>query len=245
VTDPVSERYKEALRKGHEAVVHGRPADAVRHYEEAGRLAQQRPLPFVSMGTVYLQMRRPQEALAAFDEALRRAPGDVPALRGKARALEAAGRRDEAAQLARRAAELTAMEQAGRPGAATGPDDGRDPEGLFLAASEARERAERDQAVGTFLEAAVAYAERNQWAAATDACFRALETSPGDVRVHLAMAGLYLRRGWPQLGVERLTLVLRLLDVDPDPDARAAVQDLARDFHSLDPALELMARRGA
>ena len=245
MTDPAPERYKEALRKGHEAVINGRPADAVRHYQEAGRLAPQRPLPFVSTGTVYLQMRRPQEALAAFDEALRRAPADVPALRGKAQALEAAGRRDEAALLARRATELVAMERAGRPGGPALADDGRDPEGLFRSAIEARARAESERAVDAFLDAAVAYAGRNQWAAATDACFRALETAPGDVRVHLAMAGLYLRRGWPQLGVERLTLILRFLDVEPDPDARAAVHDLARDFHALDPALEHMARRGA
>ncbi|CAN5782543.1 hypothetical protein BH23CHL8_BH23CHL8_12030 [soil metagenome] len=244
MTDPLSERYKEALRQGHEAVVNGRPRDAVKYYEDAGRLGEQRPLPFVSMGSVYLQMRRPTEALAAFDEALRRAPADVAALRGKARALEAAGRRDEAALLARRAAELTAMEEAGRPGTPAPPNDGLDPEGLFRAAIEAHGRAEGERAVGTFLDAAVAYAARNQWAAAADACFRALETSPADLRVHLAMAGLYLRRGWSQLAVERLTLILRFLDIEPDPDARAAVQDLARDFHSLHPALDLIARRG-
>jgi tetratricopeptide (TPR) repeat protein len=244
VTDPIPDRYKEALRQGHEAVVNGRPREAVQHYEEAGRLAGHRPLPFVSMGRVYLQMRRPQEALAAFDEALRRAPADVSALRGKAAALEAAGRREEGALLARRAAELTAMERAGHPAGPVPADEGHDAEGLFSAASEARERADDAQAVDSFLDAAVAYAERNQWSAAMDACYRALETAPGDLRVHLAMAGLYLRRGWPHLGVERLTLIERLLDIDPDPDARAAVQDLARDFHSLDPALERLARRG-
>jgi tetratricopeptide (TPR) repeat protein len=245
VTEPVPERYKEALRLGHEAVVNGRPRDAVKHYEEAGRLVEHRPLPFVSMGMVYLQMRRPQEALGAFDQALRRAPADVAALRGKAQALEAAGRRDEAAYLARRAAELTAMEQAGRPAPPGTADDGRHAESLFVAASEARSRSDDQAAVASFLDAAVAFAERNQWAAAMDACFRALEISSGDLRVHLAMAGLYLRRGWPQLGVERLGLIGRLLDIDPDPDARVAVQDLARDYHTLDPALELLARRGA
>ena len=58
VTDPISDRYKEALRRGHVAVLQGRPREAIAHYEEAGRLAGHRPLPWVSMGSVYLQMRR-------------------------------------------------------------------------------------------------------------------------------------------------------------------------------------------
>ena len=77
MSDPVSTRYKDALRRGHVAVVRGRPREAISHYEQAGELVTDRPLPFVSMGNVYLQMREPKEALKAFDEALERAPSDV------------------------------------------------------------------------------------------------------------------------------------------------------------------------
>ena len=54
--------------------------EAVGHYQEAGRLAGHRPLPFVSMGSVFLSMRRPADAIAAFDEALRSIPWDLSAL---------------------------------------------------------------------------------------------------------------------------------------------------------------------
>ena len=66
MSDPVSARYKEALQRGHVAVVKGRPHDAVGHYEEAGRLAPDRPLPYARMGQVYLRMEQSREALKAF-----------------------------------------------------------------------------------------------------------------------------------------------------------------------------------
>ena len=106
MTDQVSSRYKEALRRGHLAVVKGRPREAVQHYEEAGRLAGDRPLPFNSMGSVYLQMRKPQDALRAYDEALRRAPNDLDAMHGRARALAAEGKKKDAQVQAERAEEL-------------------------------------------------------------------------------------------------------------------------------------------
>ena len=72
-----SVRYREALRRGHVAVARGRPRESIAHYEEAARLAERRALPFVSMGSVYLQMHQPREAIRAFDDALERAPGDI------------------------------------------------------------------------------------------------------------------------------------------------------------------------
>ena len=92
MTDPVFERYKEALKRGHVAVFRGRPKEALASYQEAARLVGHRALPWVSMGSVLLQMGRVQESIAAYDEALQRAPGDRQALGGKAIALTAAGR---------------------------------------------------------------------------------------------------------------------------------------------------------
>ena len=44
MTDPVFERYKEALKKGHVAVFRGRPKDALSHYQDAARLVSHRAL---------------------------------------------------------------------------------------------------------------------------------------------------------------------------------------------------------
>jgi tetratricopeptide (TPR) repeat protein len=241
VTDTVSDRYKEALRLGHVAVVRGRPREAVEHYQEAGRLAGHRPLPWVSMGSVYLRMRRPTEALGAFDEALRRSPGDVAALRGKAEALLLAGRREEASAVARRAAELEAMEQAGRRIAAFAAGDA---DVAFAQAEAARAEHDDGRAVEAYLSAAAAYAERDLADAALDACYRALEVAPGDLDVHFAMAELYLRRGWREHGVERLGLIEHTLRIEEDPGVRARLVDLASAYRTLDPVLERIAAAG-
>ena len=237
----VSERYKDALRRGHEAVVKGRPREAVKHYEEAGRLAEQRPLPFVSMGSVLLQMRQPRDAIRAFDEALRRAPTDIEAMRGMADALEADGRQDEARALGRRAAELEAMERAGRRIA-----HGSDERSLVLERHVTEgERLHRqgdvEGAVAAFLSAAAGYTQQNSFDAALDACLRALEARPGAIDAHLMMAGMYLRRGWRELGVERVVLLDRRLQLDEDPRRRSALQALARDHRAVHPDLERLA----
>ncbi len=54
MSDPVSTRYKDALQRGHVAVVKGRPREAIGHYEQAGALAPDRPLPYLRMGAVLL-----------------------------------------------------------------------------------------------------------------------------------------------------------------------------------------------
>ena len=115
--------FLQPLQRGHVAVVRGRPREAVEHYREAGTLAPDRPLPFVRMGEVLLQMEQPREAVRAFDEALARAPSDTVALRGKAAALAAEGKPAEARAIAARAVELEAMERAGR--SVRGPADSR------------------------------------------------------------------------------------------------------------------------
>ena len=204
MSDAVSSRYKEALRSGHTAVVKGRPREAVEHYEEAGRLAGERPLPFISMGSVYLQMRKPQDALRAYDEALRRVPDDLDALRGKAQALEADGKRQDAQMVVARAAEIEARMRAGERADAAANERVRSLESHIAAGISARIAGDPGRAVAAFLAAANGYAQQNQFSAAIEACFRALELRPGAIDVHLAMAGMYLRRGWRAHGVQRM-----------------------------------------
>ncbi len=241
MTDPISTRYKEALRRGHVAVAKGRPREAIQHYEEAGRLAEQRPVPFVSMGTVYLQMRQPKEALRAFDEALKRAPGDLDAMRGKAQALDADGKAAEAGALRQRAGDLEAMERAGQRTAPTVDPRSLELEQHIQAGAAARAAGDRDTACLAYLSAANGYSAANDFDAALDACLRALEAHPGNIDVHFTMAVMYLRLGWVEHGVQRVTLIERRLDIDDDPRRRSALHALARDHRALSPELERLA----
>jgi tetratricopeptide (TPR) repeat protein len=245
MTDQAADRYREALRRGHLAVARGRPREAIAHYQEAAGLAEHRSLPLVAMASVHLQMRQPREAIRACDEALKRAPGDVAAMRGKAAALEADGRAAEASVIARRAAELESMERAGRPGGVAVDGPNRDPELLVMEGIEARAANELDRCAAAFHAAALRFAASDALDAAIDACLRALEACPGAIDVHFTMAHLYLRRGWSDLAVQRVTLIDHRLAVDADPRRQAALQALARDYRSLAPELERLANSSA
>jgi tetratricopeptide (TPR) repeat protein len=104
--EDVFERYKEALKDGHVAVLRGRLEEAIAHYRRAGEIATERALPHSSIGGVLVRLGRVDEALAAYEEALRRAPLDEAALSGQSDALLAAGRRAEAAEVLDRLAQV-------------------------------------------------------------------------------------------------------------------------------------------
>ena len=106
--DPIFERYKEALKAGHVAVLRGRSDEAIAHYREAADIAPDRPLPHTSLGGVLVREGRLDEALAAYARALGRAPRDEAALSGRAEALLAAGRGAEAAEILERLADVQA-----------------------------------------------------------------------------------------------------------------------------------------
>lgn len=239
--DDVSSRYRDALQRGHTAVVKGRPREAIGHYEQAALLAENRPLPLVSMGSVYLQMRRPKEAIKAFDLALRRAPTDVAAMRGMASALEADGSLEESAALARRAAELEAMDRAGQPAETSAHERRQQLEQLITQGCLARAAGDLDRAAAAFHAAAIGYGAQDSFAAALDACLRALEARPGAIDVHFTMAHLYLRRGWIDFGVQRVRLIDRRLGIDADARRRAALLALARDYQALAPEFQQLA----
>ena len=244
MTDPVSSQYKEALRRGHMAVVKGRPREAVEHYAEAGRLAGQRPLPFTSMGSVYLQMRKPAEALRAYDEALRRAPNDLDALRGRARALAADGKKQEALAEMQRADQVESMLRAGQQAATAVDVRASELERLVSEGARARRAGDLEAAVAAYLAAARGFEQQNSFDAAIDASFRALEARPGDMDVHLLMTGMYLRRGWTAHAVERAHFLDKRLRIDEEPQRRAALTALARDHRGIDPELDRLAASG-
>ncbi|MGH2512056.1 MAG: hypothetical protein ACRDGQ_05165 [Candidatus Limnocylindrales bacterium] len=97
MTDVPYERYKEALRVGHVAALHGRFDDALAAYDEAAAVAPDRALPLTSRAGVLVRQDRLDEALEAYGAALGLAPRDESALGGRADALVRAGRPAEAA----------------------------------------------------------------------------------------------------------------------------------------------------
>jgi tetratricopeptide (TPR) repeat protein len=126
VSESLFEQYKAALRRGHVSALAGDLEHALAAYTEAGQLVPERALPIASQGTVLHRLDRWPEAAAAFDLALRMAHDDEAALRARAQAreerglrsgaaadferlafvLDVAGRSADAADAARRAADL-------------------------------------------------------------------------------------------------------------------------------------------
>ena len=116
------------------------------------------------------------------------------------------------------------MENAGRR---MGAMPAGDADLSFAEAEEARAVDDDERAIEAYLAASAAYAQRDLPDAALDACYRALEVAPGTIAVHLAMADLYLQRGWREHGVVRMELIEHVLRIDPDPDVSMRLQDLA------------------
>ena len=97
MTDELFDRYKDALRAGHVAVLRGRLDEALVAYRAAEAIAPGRALPHTSMGGVLLDLGRVDEALDELGIAVELAPRDEGALLGRAEALVRAGRPTEAA----------------------------------------------------------------------------------------------------------------------------------------------------
>ena len=109
MSDVPYERYKEALRVGHVAALHGRLDDALAAYDEAAAVAPDRALPLTSRAAVLVRLDRLDEALDAYGAALGLAPRDESALGGRADALVRAGRPAEAAGALDLLAEIQAV----------------------------------------------------------------------------------------------------------------------------------------
>ncbi len=97
MTETLFERYKEALRAGHVAVLRGRFEEAAAAYREAVSIAGDRAVPRTALGGVHLRLGDPLAALEAYDGALAVEPDDDASLLGRAQALVVLRRTDEAA----------------------------------------------------------------------------------------------------------------------------------------------------
>jgi len=108
MSDLVVDRYKDALKAGHVAVLRGRPEDALAHYQAAVDAAPDRPLPYSSLGGVLAGLGRFEEARAAYARALGLGSREEGTLIGLAEALLALERGSDAAAALDRLAELQA-----------------------------------------------------------------------------------------------------------------------------------------
>jgi tetratricopeptide (TPR) repeat protein len=84
VARPLFEQYKDALRRGHVALLGDELDAALEAYREAAGLVPERPLPYVSIGTVLARLGQGEAALAAFDRALAIAPDEESTLQARA-----------------------------------------------------------------------------------------------------------------------------------------------------------------
>jgi tetratricopeptide (TPR) repeat protein len=75
------------------------------------------------------------------------------------------------------------------------------------------------------LRVVTAHAEQGRIATALDLAFTALGSSPGDPRLHLAIARLHLALGWRRQAIEEVARLARLVEVTDDEGGREAVAD--------------------
>jgi tetratricopeptide (TPR) repeat protein len=102
-----------------------------------------------------------------------------------------------------------------------------DTESLLAEAAELFEAGDTAGASDRMLVAVAVHRAAGRLDAALDVCFQLLAISPGDPRVHLAIANLQLDRGWTPLAREKIDLLVRLTSLTGDTQAEADVHGLA------------------
>lgn len=112
-----------------------------------------------------------------------------------------------------------------------------DPGALTLAVEAAIDAGDLDEARRLAVLAAAGHRSQGQLHAAIDACYEALAIAPADPDIHLALAELYLDRGWRALSADKLVLLGRLANLTGDSATRARLSALARARFADDPRL--------
>ncbi len=112
-----------------------------------------------------------------------------------------------------------------------------DPAAAMAAVEDAAETGDAVATRTAALAAARGHREAGQLHAAIDACYQALATNPADPALHLALAELYVDRGWRAAAADKLVLLARLVDLGDDPSTRERLCGLATRLPD-DPRLE-------
>ncbi len=226
MTEDVYNRYRDALRLGHQFAAEGKFKEALGEYRAAATVAE-RALPHVGVGAMHLRLAQPREALTAFERALELEPENIDALSGRAAAMLATGRRVEAAAIRDRIRALRAgPEQA--PATSGGPSPLAGAEANAVAGEQARAAGNTDAAIDLWLFEAAEHVRAGHHDAALDACLRALTLDSGALRIHLEMIRVYFARGWDDRATQRTTLLDRILTLTPDDTLRAGLDNLVQ-----------------
>lgn len=164
---------------------------------------------------------------------LRRAPGDADAeealaralhvLEGSLSALPTVSAEFPTAELSAAVADEEADRadtQPAEPGGLTPRAARLDPELLGRDADVAVEAGDAATAGRLLLEVARLQVAGGHYAAAIDACHRALAVVPSDPDLHLQLAEIYVARGWRTLAADKLVLLARLIELADDVEAR-------------------------
>jgi tetratricopeptide (TPR) repeat protein len=112
-----------------------------------------------------------------------------------------------------------------------------DPGVLTLAVEVAIDAGDLDRTRAQAVLAAAGHRSVGRLHAAIDACYEALAMAPADPDIHLALAELYLDRGWRALAADKLVLLGRLVQLTGDTATLARLCDLAAARVGDDPRL--------
>jgi hypothetical protein len=112
-----------------------------------------------------------------------------------------------------------------------------DPAAAMAAVEDAAAAGDADATKSAALVAVRGHRAAGQVHAAIDACYQALATNPADPMLHLALAELYVDRGWRAAASDKLVLLSRLIDLGGDPSTRQRLCGLATRLPD-DPRLE-------
>ncbi len=210
-------------------------------HEAAGRVAEACDTARRALEQAESKSRR--RHVEELTEALRSAVGDKAAEQALARALRVL--EGTAPALARPTAPAVPGEAAGAPvtDVAVEPPEAppevppADAAALALEAEAALDAGDNELAREKLLAVAAAHRAGGRFAAALDACYGALAVAPSDTDLHLALAELYLSRGWRAPAAEKLLLLSRLIDLDGDGPARERLCSMVSARFSDDPRL--------
>jgi tetratricopeptide (TPR) repeat protein len=239
--DDVYGQYREALKLGHQEAAAGRFAQALRHYTAAAELAPDRALPHIAVGGMQLRLGHARESLVAYDRALQNEPTNIDALTGRAAALLAAGRRDEANKVQQ---QIIDIRRAAEMPSAFAPADATDmskADTLHAAGQIALTQGNQDVAIDAWLAESAEHASADHLDAALDAALAAVSIAPSAPRIHLQLVRLYFQRGWSEKAVERALLLDRLLTLDPEPTVHEQLRKLAAQYVAADQRLATLA----
>ena len=131
-------------------------------------------------------------------------------------------------------------EPAGAQAAAAPAPEAKAPEDGATLSAEAEDRLDAgdpEAARDRLLAAAAAHRAAGAIDAALDACYLALGLAPADPELHLALAELYLDRGWRGPAADKILLLGRLVDFTRDGRIRARVCELVATRLPDDPRL--------